>query len=110
MDKNYKSVKTSTTTFDDVIGLEEVVEEVKILVDYLKDPSKYKDIGAKMTKGVLFTGKPGTGKTLIARAIAGEANVPFFYANGSEFDELFIGVGAKRIREIFGMELFIIIH
>ena len=87
--------------FSDVRGIEECREEVMDIVEYLKSPEKYHQVGAKMPKGVLLTGRPGTGKTLLARAIAGEAGVGFFFSSGSEFDEVFVGVGAKRIRELF---------
>eukprot|EP01132_Coremiostelium_polycephalum_P002659 gene2659-3299_t len=88
-------------TFDDVKGIEEVKSELVEIVDYLKNPEKYEQIGAKLPKGILMSGEPGTGKTLLARAIAGEADVPFLYTTGSSFDEKYIGVGAKRIRELF---------
>ena len=88
-------------TFDDVAGVEEAKEELKEVIDYLKDTSKYKRIGAKIPKGLLLVGPPGTGKTLLAKAIAGEANVPFFSMSGSDFVEMFVGVGASRVRDLF---------
>lgn len=88
-------------TFDDVAGAEEAKEETKELVDYLKDPLKFKMLGAKIPKGALLTGPPGTGKTLLAKAIAGEAEVPFFTISGSDFVEMFVGVGASRVRDMF---------
>jgi len=88
-------------TFKDVAGIDEVIEEVEDIVNFLKNPSEYQEIGARMPKGVLLIGPPGTGKTLTARAIAGEANVPFFYSSGSDFVELFVGVGAARVRDLF---------
>ncbi|GAA3029243.1 ATP-dependent zinc metalloprotease FtsH [Streptosporangium longisporum] len=87
--------------FDDVAGIDEVENEVAEVVDYLKDPDKYRRLGAKLPKGVLLTGPPGTGKTLLARAVAGEADVPFFSASASEFIEMIVGVGASRVRELF---------
>jgi cell division protease FtsH len=89
------------TTFKDVAGVDEVEEELRELVDYLKDPGKFERIGARIPKGVLLVGPPGTGKTLLARAIAGEAGVPFFYIAASEFVELFVGLGAARVRDLF---------
>ncbi len=89
------------TTFDDVAGAKEAKEELMEVVDFLKNPSKYTSIGAKIPKGVLLVGAPGTGKTLLARAVAGEANVPFFNISGSEFVEMFVGVGASRVRDLF---------
>lgn len=94
-------VKNVTERFDDVKGIDEAKEEVQEIVDYLKNPEKYTKLGAKLPKGVLLMGEPGTGKTLLARAIAGEAGVPFFYASGSAFDELYVGVGPKRVRMMF---------
>ena len=88
-------------TFDDIAGAEEAKEETKELVDYLKDPLKFKMLGAKIPKGALLTGPPGTGKTLLAKAIAGEAEVPFFTISGSDFVEMFVGVGASRVRDMF---------
>ena len=88
-------------TFKDVAGLEEEKEEVSELIDFLKNPKKFQRLGARIPKGVLLVGPPGTGKTLLARAVAGEANVPFYYISGSEFVELFVGVGASRVRDMF---------
>lgn len=88
-------------TFDDVAGADEEKEELKEIVDFLKDNKKYTDIGARIPKGVLLLGPPGTGKTLLARAVAGEANVPFFSISGSDFVEMFVGVGASRVRDLF---------
>ena len=87
--------------FKDVAGAKEAKEELKEIVDFLKSPKKFLDIGAKIPKGVLMMGAPGTGKTLLARAVAGEANVPFFHISGSEFVELFVGIGASRVRDLF---------
>lgn len=88
-------------TLDDVAGAEEAKEEVLEVIDFLKDPKKYWDLGGKIPKGVLLTGPPGTGKTLIAKAVAGEAHVPFFFVSGSDFVEMFVGVGASRVRDMF---------
>lgn len=88
-------------TFKDVAGAKEAKQELAEIVDFLKNPQKFLDIGARIPKGVLLTGSPGTGKTLLARAVAGEANVPFFYLSGSEFVEMFVGVGASRVRDLF---------
>ncbi|MBI4136256.1 MAG: ATP-dependent zinc metalloprotease FtsH [Candidatus Vogelbacteria bacterium] len=88
-------------TFKDVAGVKEAKEELLEIVDFLKNPKKFLDIGAKIPKGVLLMGAPGTGKTLLARAVAGEAHVPFFYLSGSEFVEMFVGVGASRVRDLF---------
>ncbi|MBR1816187.1 MAG: ATP-dependent zinc metalloprotease FtsH [Lachnospiraceae bacterium] len=93
--------KDQKYTFDDVAGLEEEKEEVYELVDFLKTPQKYIDLGARIPKGVLFEGPPGTGKTLLAKAVAGEAGVPFFTISGSDFVEMFVGVGASRVRDLF---------
>ena len=89
--------------FKDVAGVKEAKEELTEIVDFLKSPKKFIDIGAKIPKGVLLMGAPGTGKTLLARAVAGEANVPFLYLSGSEFVEMFVGVGASRVRDLFKM-------
>ncbi len=91
----------SGVTFNDVAGLEEVKEELKEVVEFLKNPSKFLKLGARIPKGVLLMGGPGTGKTLLARAVAGEANVPFFEISGSEFIEMFVGVGSGRVRDLF---------
>jgi len=88
-------------TFKDVAGSEEAKEELKEVVEFLRQPKKFKDIGARIPKGVLLLGGPGTGKTLMARAVSGEANVPFFHISGSEFVEMFVGVGASRVRDLF---------
>ena len=88
--------------FTDVAGLYEEKEEVGEIVDFLKDPAKYTEVGARIPKGLLLEGPPGTGKTLLARAIAGEAGVPFFFISGSDFMEMFVGVGASRVRDLFG--------
>jgi ATP-dependent metalloprotease len=90
-----------TTRFADVHGCDEAKEELQELVEFLKSPESFSTLGGKMPKGVLLAGPPGTGKTLLARAVAGEAQVPFFYMSGSEFDEVYVGVGAKRVRELF---------
>ena len=88
-------------TFKDVAGLKEEKEEVRELIDFLKDPKKFQKLGARIPKGVLLMGPPGTGKTLLAKAVAGEANVPFYFISGSDFVELFVGVGASRVRDMF---------
>ena len=88
-------------TFADVAGAEEEKEDLNEVVDFLKNPKKYKDLGAKIPRGILMVGPPGTGKTLLARAVAGESNVPFFSISGSEFVEMFVGVGAARVRDLF---------
>jgi len=88
-------------TFKDVAGLKEEKEEVKELIDFLKNPKKFQKLGARIPKGVLLFGPPGTGKTLLAKAVAGEANVPFYFISGSDFVELFVGVGASRVRDMF---------
>ncbi|MEK6550912.1 MAG: ATP-dependent metallopeptidase FtsH/Yme1/Tma family protein, partial [Pseudomonadota bacterium] len=88
-------------TFADVAGVEEAKEEVGELVEFLRDPSKFQKLGGRIPKGVLMTGNPGTGKTLLAKAIAGEAKVPFFTISGSDFVEMFVGVGASRVRDMF---------
>jgi cell division protease FtsH len=90
-----------TTTFDDVAGCEEAKQDVQELVDFLRDPTKFQKLGGKIPRGVLMVGPPGTGKTLLARAIAGEAKVPFFSISGSDFVEMFVGVGASRVRDMF---------
>ena len=89
------------TTFSDVAGIEEAKEEVQEIIDFLKDPSKFQKLGGKIPTGVLMVGSPGTGKTLLAKAIAGEAQVPFFTISGSDFVEMFVGVGASRVRDMF---------
>jgi len=93
--------ETPTNTFADVAGADEAVQELREIKDFLAEPKKYQDIGAKIPKGVLLYGPPGTGKTLLARAVAGEANVPFYSISGSDFVEMFVGVGAARVRDLF---------
>ncbi|UTW60500.1 ATP-dependent zinc metalloprotease FtsH [Kordiimonas sp. SCSIO 12603] len=93
--------KQGRVTFEDVAGIEEAQEELEEIVDFLKDPQKFQRLGGKIPKGALLVGPPGTGKTLLARAIAGEANVPFFTISGSDFVEMFVGVGASRVRDMF---------
>jgi cell division protease FtsH len=95
------SENNNKVTFNDVAGLAEEKEEVAELIDFLKSPKKFQKLGARIPKGVLLVGPPGTGKTLLARAVAGEANVPFYFISGSEFVELFVGVGASRVRDMF---------
>ena len=90
-----------TKTFKEVAGLTEEKEEVQELIDFLKNPKKFQSMGARIPKGVLLVGPPGTGKTLLARAVAGEAKVPFYYISGSDFVELFVGIGASRVRDMF---------
>uniref|UniRef100_A0A914NAH0 ATPase AAA-type core domain-containing protein n=2 Tax=Meloidogyne incognita group TaxID=654580 RepID=A0A914NAH0_MELIC len=88
-------------TFDDVCGVDEAKMEIEEIVEYLRNPERYTRLGARLPKGVLLIGDPGTGKTLLARAVAGEASVPFFHASGSEFDEMLVGQGARRVRDLF---------
>lgn len=95
------SEETNKITFKDVAGIEEAKEEVSEIIDFLRDPEKFTKLGAKIPKGVLLVGSPGTGKTLLAKAIAGEADVPFFSISGSDFVEMFVGVGASRVRDLF---------
>ena len=93
--------KQTGVTFKDVAGQDEAKESLQEIIDFLHDPQKYTDIGAKLPKGALLVGSPGTGKTLLAKAVAGEANVPFFSISGSDFEEVFVGVGASRVRDLF---------
>ena len=88
-------------TFDDVAGCVEAKEELREVIDFLKYPKRVRKLGAKIPKGVLLVGPPGTGKTLLARAVAGQANVPFFSLSGADFVEMFVGVGASRVRDLF---------
>jgi len=99
--KVYEKGKTTDTTFEDVAGLVEAKEEIQEIVEFLKNPKKYTELGAKIPKGALLVGPPGTGKTLLAKAVAGEAQVPFFSLSGSDFVEMFVGVGASRVRDLF---------
>ena len=88
-------------TFKDVAGVDEEKEELAEIVEFLKAPKKFTEMGARIPKGVLLVGHPGTGKTLLAKAVAGEAGVPFFFISGSDFVEMFVGVGASRVRDLF---------
>ena len=99
--KHLVTAERVTTMFKDMKGVDECLGELKDVVDFLQNPGRYHAIGARLPKGVLLTGAPGTGKTMLARAIAGEAGVKFFYNSGSDFEEVFVGVGAKRVRELF---------
>ncbi|XP_071788183.1 ATP-dependent zinc metalloprotease YME1L1-like [Asterias amurensis] len=98
---NVDSMSVKDVSFDDVRGVDEAKNELQDIVNYLMDPDKYTILGGRLPKGVMLVGSPGTGKTLLARAVAGEASVPFFYASGSDFDNMFVGSGAKRVRDIF---------
>lgn len=97
----YDKGKSTNVTFKDVAGLEEAKEEIEEIVEFLKNPKKFTELGAKIPKGALLVGPPGTGKTLLAKAVAGEAQVPFFSLSGSDFVEMFVGVGASRVRDLF---------
>ncbi|XP_031415949.1 ATP-dependent zinc metalloprotease YME1L1b isoform X2 [Clupea harengus] len=101
MDSAVDPVQVKNVTFEHVKGVEEAKNELQEVVEFLRNPQKFTVLGGKLPKGVLLVGPPGTGKTLLARAVAGEADVPFYYASGSEFDEMFVGVGASRIRNLF---------
>src|SRR5439155_24042120 len=92
--------KDLAITFQDVAGIDEAVAELREVVDFLKTPQKYQALGGRIPKGVLLVGPPGTGKTLLAKAVAGEAEVPFFSLSGSDFVEMFVGVGAARVRDL----------
>ena len=100
LNSNVQAV-TSNITFKDVAGIKEIKEELEEVVDFLNNPSKYLQFGIKLPKGVLLVGPPGVGKTLIARAVAGEADVPFFYQSGASFVQIYVGMGAKKVRELF---------
>ncbi|MBE2198088.1 MAG: ATP-dependent zinc metalloprotease FtsH [Anaerolinea sp.] len=99
--KNLSDANRPTVTFEDVAGVEEAKQELQEVVQFLREPEKFVQVGARIPKGVLMVGPPGTGKTLLARAVAGEAGVPFFHISGSEFVEMFVGVGASRVRDLF---------
>lgn len=101
LDSAVDPVQMKNVTFEHVKGVEEAKNELQDVVEFLKNPQKFTVLGGKLPKGILLVGPPGTGKTLLARAVAGEADVPFYYASGSEFDEMFVGVGASRIRNLF---------
>ena len=96
--------KETGITFKNVAGQDEAKESLQEVVDFLHNPGKYTAVGAKLPKGALLVGPPGTGKTLLAKAVAGEAKVPFFSLSGSEFVEMFVGVGASRVRDLFGRQ------
>jgi len=101
--QNYEPVQalTSNITFNDVAGITDVKEELEEIIDFLKEPQKYKSLDIRLPKGVLLVGPPGVGKTLISKAVAGEANVPFFYQSGASFVHIYVGMGAKRVSELF---------
>src|SRR6185436_18682071 len=99
--RRYDQEENTKVTFEDVAGIDEAEHELVEIVDFLKDPQKYTRLGGTAPKGVLLVGAPGTGKTLLARAVAGEAGVPFFSMSGSEFVEMIVGVGAARVRDLF---------
>lgn len=101
LDSSVDPIQMKNVTFEHVKGVEEAKSELQDVVEFLKNPQKFTVLGGKLPKGILLVGPPGTGKTLLARAVAGEADVPFYYASGSEFDEMFVGVGASRIRNLF---------
>lgn len=96
-------IQDSDVKFSDIIGHDEVIEDLKFIVDLMKSPDKYSDLGAEVPKGILLSGEPGTGKTLLAKAVAGESEVPFIYMNASSFIEVYVGTGAKRVRELFNL-------
>eukprot|EP00826_Nyctotherus_ovalis_P029119 TRINITY_DN2296_c0_g1_i22.p3 TRINITY_DN2296_c0_g1~~TRINITY_DN2296_c0_g1_i22.p3 ORF type:complete len:125 (-),score=54.98 TRINITY_DN2296_c0_g1_i22:1228-1602(-) len=96
-----REAKNIGQQLSEVKGIDEITEEIENLIKMVKNPEKYKSKGAKVPKGLILYGKPGTGKTMIARAIAGEAGISFFYCTGSEFEEMFVGIGARRIRKLF---------
>ncbi|MGH0161812.1 UNVERIFIED_CONTAM: hypothetical protein FKN15_041945 [Acipenser sinensis] len=104
LDAAVDPVQMKNVTFEHVKGAEEAKNELQEVVEFLKNPQKFTVLGGKLPKGILLIGPPGTGKTLLARAVAGEADVPFYYASGSEFDEMFVGVGASRIRNLFSVD------
>src|SRR5437016_3285547 len=95
------SMQQKKVTFKDVAGVDEAKEELKEIIEFLREAQKFQKLGGRIPKGVLLVGHPGTGKTLLARAVAGEANVPFFSISGSDFVEMFVGVGASRVRDLF---------
>lgn len=100
-DNDVKPVKDTSVRFKDVIGIDEFKSEFEEIVDFLKNPEKYKRAGANIPKGILLVGSPGCGKTLMAKALAGESNCSFFYKSGAEFEEVYVGVGARRMRQLF---------
>ena len=100
-DRSYRLKQSIKVTFREVVGMQKAKEEIVEFIDFLKHPEKYHKLGARIPKGALLTGPPGTGKTMIAKACAGESNVPFFTISGSEFIEMYVGVGAQRVRNLF---------
>ena len=101
MNFEIKKAENIDTRLSDVLGIDEIKDEIENIIKMLKNPEKYSDKGAKLHKGLMLFGQPGTGKTLLARAIAGEAGVNFIFCSGSNFDEMFVGTGAKRVRQLF---------
>lgn len=100
-EKSFRFQEKINVTFKDVVGMQKAKEEIVQFIDFLKHPKKYSQLGARIPKGALLTGPPGTGKTMLAKACAGESNVPFFTISGSEFIEMYVGVGAQRVRNLF---------
>jgi ATP-dependent Zn protease len=100
-EKSHRFREVIKVTFKDVVGMQKAKEEIVEFIDFLKFPAKYNKLGARIPKGALLTGPPGTGKTMIAKACAGESQVPFFTISGSEFIEMYVGVGAQRVRNLF---------
>lgn len=99
--KNYENQMKEKLKFADIYGLDQAKQQLNEIIEYLKEPKKYQAVGARLRKGVLIFGPPGTGKTMLAKATAGESKCSFLYANASEFIEIYVGVGAKRIRDLF---------
>ena len=99
--QSYQFRQNISVTFKDVVGMQKAKEEIVEFIDFLKFPKKYNDLGARIPRGALLTGPPGTGKTMIAKACAGQSKVPFFTISGSEFIEMYVGVGAQRVRSLF---------